>query len=81
MGKGGRRSYGRWLKYLAEPYYNIAEGKFVETFKSDKELQQYIVDNVDELKNIITRHHRTATWKMKWVLMIIGRSLSGIGIC
>lgn len=61
--KGGRRSYGRWLKYLAEPYYNIAEGKFVETFKSDKELQQYIVDNVDELKNIITRHHRTATWK------------------
>lgn len=61
--KGGRRSYGRWLQYLAEPYYNIAEGKFVETFKSDKELQQYIVDNVDELKNIITRHHRTATWK------------------
>lgn len=36
--KGGRRSYGQWWQYLAEPYYNIAEGKFVETFKSDKEL-------------------------------------------
>ena len=61
--KGGRRSYGQWWQYLAEPYYNIAEGKFVETFKSDKELQQYIIDNVEQLKDIIKRHHRTATWK------------------
>ena len=61
--KGGRRSYGQWWQYLAEPYYNIAEGKFVETFKSDKELQQYITDNVEQLKDIIKRHHRTTTWK------------------
>lgn len=61
--KGGRRSYGQWWQYLAEPYYNIAEGKFVETFKSDKELQQYIIDNVEQLKDIIKRHHRTVTWK------------------
>lgn len=61
--KGGRRSYGQWWQYFAEPYYNIAEGKFVETFKSDKELQQYIIDNVDQLKDIIKRHHRTTTWK------------------
>jgi len=61
--KGGRRSYGQWWQYLAKPYYNIAEGKFVETFKSDKELQQYIIDNVEQLKDIIKRHHRTTTWK------------------
>lgn len=61
--KGGRRSYGKWWQYLAEPYYNIAEGKFVETFKSDKGLQQYIIDNVEQLKDIIKRHHRTVTWK------------------
>ena len=61
--KGGRRSYGQWWQYFAEPYYNIAEGKFVETFKSDKELQQYIIDNVEQLKDIIKRHHRTTTWK------------------
>ena len=61
--KGGRRSYGQWWQYLAEPYYNISEGKFVETFKSDKELQQYIIDNVEQLKDIIKRHHRTVTWK------------------
>ena len=61
--KGGRRSSGQWWQYLAEPYYNIAEGKFVETFKSDKELQQYIIDNVKQLKDIIKRHHRTTTWK------------------
>lgn len=61
--KGGRRSYGQWWQYLAEPYYNIAEGKLVETFKSDKELQQYIVDNVEQLRDIIARHHRTTTWK------------------
>lgn len=61
--KGGRRNYGRWWQYLSEPYYNIAEGRFVETFKHDKELQQYIIDNVEELKNIIIRHHRTTIWK------------------
>ena len=61
--KGGRRNYGHWWQYLAEPYCNIVGGKFVETFKSDKELQQYIIDNVDQLKDIITRHHRTTTWK------------------
>lgn len=61
--KGGRRRYGTWWQYLAEPYYNIAEGKFVETFKSDKKLQQYIIDNVEQLKDITTRHHRTWTWK------------------
>lgn len=61
--KGGRRSYGKWWQYLSEPYDNIAEGKFVETFKSDKELQRYIIENVETLKNRISRHYRTATWK------------------
>ena len=61
--KGGRRSYGQWWQYLPEPYCNIAKGKFVETFKSDKELQQYIIDNVKQLKDVIKRHHRTTTWK------------------
>lgn len=61
--KGGRRSNGQWWQYLVEPYFNIAEGKFVETFKSDKKLQQYIIDNVEQLKDIISRYHRTATWK------------------
>lgn len=61
--KGGRRSSGKWWQYLSEPYYNIAEGKFVETFKSNKELQQYIIDSVEQLKDIMKRHHRTATWK------------------
>ena len=60
--KGGRRSYGKWWQDLAEPYCDIAQGKFVETFRSNKELQQYIVDNVKELKGIINQHHRTMTW-------------------
>ena len=74
--KGGRRNYGQWWQYLAEPYCNIAQGKFVETFKSDKELQQYIIDTVEQLKDIIKRHHRTATWKNgvgsydKWKIFI-----------
>ena len=61
--KGGRRNYGQWWQYLAEPYCNIAQGKFVETFKSDSELQQYIINNVEQLKDIMKRHHRTVTWK------------------
>ena len=61
--KGGRRSRGTWWQYLPEPYYDIAEGKFVETFKSNKELQQYIINNVEQLKDIISRHYRTATWE------------------
>lgn len=61
--KGGRRSYGKWWQYLPEPYYDIAEGTFVETLKANKELQQYIIDNVEQLKDIMKRHHRTATWK------------------
>ncbi len=61
--KGGRRNWGEWWQYLAEPYYNIPEGKFVETFKSDKNLQRYIKDNVEQLKDIINRYHRTMTWK------------------
>lgn len=61
--KGGRRSKGQWWQYFVEPYFNIAEGKFVETFKSDKKLQQYIIDNIEQLKDIINRYHRTATWK------------------
>ncbi len=74
--KGGRRNYGQWWQYLAEPYCNIAEGKFVETFRSDKELQQYIINNVEQLKDIINRYHRTATWKNgvgsydKWKIFI-----------
>ena len=74
--KGGRRNYGQWWQYLAEPYCNIAQGKFVETFKSDSELQQYIINNVEQLKDIINRYHRTATWKNgvgsydKWKIFI-----------
>lgn len=26
-------------------------------------MQQYIIDNVNQLKDIIKRHHRTASWK------------------
>lgn len=63
--KGGRRNYGQWWQYLSEPYCSIPEGKFVETFKFDKKLQQYIIDNVEQLKDIINRHHRTITWKEK----------------
>lgn len=61
--KGGRRSHGQWWKYLAEPYCSIAEGHFSEAFKSDSEMQQYIIDNVNQLKDIIRRHRRTASWK------------------
>lgn len=61
--RGGHRSYGQWWKYLAEPYDNIAQGKFVETFKADGKLQQYIIDTVGQLKDIISRHHRTTMWK------------------
>lgn len=63
--KGGRRSYGQWWQYLSDPYCSIPEGKFAETFKSDKKLQQYVIDNVEQLKDIINRHHRTVTWKEK----------------
>lgn len=61
--KGGRRSHGQWWQYLAEPYCSIAEGHFSEAFKSDRDMQQYIIDNVNQLKDIIKRHHRTASWK------------------
>lgn len=61
--KGGRRSHGQWWQYLPGSYYNIAQGKFAETFGSDKGLQQYVIDTVEELKGIVDRYHRTATWK------------------
>lgn len=61
--KRGRRSHGQWWQYLAEPYCSIAEGHFSEAFKSDRDMQQYIIDNVNQLKDIIKRHHRTASWK------------------
>lgn len=60
--RGGRRSAGQWWQYLIEPYYNIVEGNFVSTFKTDKELQKYIIKNVEELKDIENRFHRTVTW-------------------
>ncbi|HJC17110.1 MAG TPA: hypothetical protein H9937_03990 [Candidatus Alistipes stercorigallinarum] len=63
--KGGRRNYGQWWQYLAEPYYDIPERQFVETFKSNKNLQQYITDYTNLLIDIESRHHRTVTWKDK----------------
>lgn len=63
--KGGRRNYGQWWQYLAEPYYDIPERQFVETFKSNKNLQQYITDHTNLLIDIESRYHRTATWKDK----------------
>lgn len=63
--KGGRRNYGQWWQYLADPYYDIPERKFVETFKSNKNLQQYITDHTNLLIDIESRHHRTVTWKDK----------------
>lgn len=74
--KGGRRSYGQWWQYLPGDYYDIAQGKFAETFGSDKRLQQYVIDTVEELKGIEERYHLTATWKKgvgtyeSWVLFI-----------
>lgn len=61
--KGGRRNYGQWWQFFAEPYHNIEEDKLFEVFSSDKELQKYIISNLDELKNIETRYHRTIGWK------------------
>ena len=63
--KGGRRSKGQWWQYLPEPYFNIPEGDFVECFNSNQELQQYIIDCIEQLKDILNRHHRTAEWKEK----------------
>lgn len=63
--KGGRRNYGQWWQYLAEPYYDIPERHFEETFRSNKNLQQYITDYTNLLIDIESRHHRTVTWKDK----------------
>lgn len=63
--KGGHRTGGQWWQFLDVPYYDIPEGKFSERFKFDKKLQQYVIDNVEKLKNIVNRHHRTVTWKEK----------------
>lgn len=74
--KGGHRNYGRWWQHLAEPYYDMAEGTLVETFKENNELQQYVIDKVEELKDVANRHHRTAIWKNgvgsydKWKIFI-----------
>ena len=61
--RGGHRNGGDWWQYLAKPYDSIAKGKFVEAFRTDKELQQYIINCVGQLKDIVSRHHRTAMWK------------------
>ena len=61
--KGRHRNSGQWWQYLAEPYKDIAQGKFSATLKSVKELQKYTIDNVEQLKDILNRHHRTAMWK------------------
>ena len=63
--KGGRRNYGQWWQYLAEPYYDIPERHFEETFRSNKNLQQYITDYTNLLIDIESRHHRTVNWKDK----------------
>lgn len=61
--KGGKRSKGVWWQYLPEPYFNISEGGFLEQFNNNQELQRYIIDNVEQLKDILVRHHRTFVWK------------------
>lgn len=61
--KGGRRSKGLWWQYLPEPYFNILEGDFLEQFNSNHELQRYIINSVEQLKDLLIRHHRTFVWK------------------
>lgn len=63
--KGGRRSKGLWWQYLPEPYFSIPEDDFAESFNRNQELQQYIIDCIEQLKDLLTRHHRTAEWKEK----------------
>lgn len=61
--KGGRRTYGSWWKYLPEPYYDIPQGKLAEAFDNDLSLREYIIKNVNELTDILDRHHRTFEWE------------------
>lgn len=63
--RGGLRSSGTWYRALEEPYCNIQNGKFVETLNNDLEMQQYIVNYVNLLKDVIERYHRTYLLKEK----------------
>ena len=61
--KGGNRRYGKWWRAFEKPFNDIPHGEFVKIFRSNVDLQQYVINNVEELKDIINRHHRTTTWK------------------
>ena len=63
--KGGRRVGGIWWQYLAEPYCRTERAKFVETLYSNREMQQYVIGLVDNLKDCLNKHHNTVILKDK----------------
>lgn len=63
--KGGRQRYGLWWKFLDNPYCDIPFGELAEKFSSDVSAGQYIKDNVAQLTDVLSRHHKTVLLKNK----------------
>lgn len=63
--KGGRQRYGLWWKFLDNPYCDIPYGELAEKFSSDVSVGQYIKDNVAQLTDVLSRHHKTVLLKNK----------------
>ena len=62
--KGGNCSGGKWWQPVPEPYCSrISSGQLHESFKNDKDFQDYVITNATWLQDILSRHHRTSVWK------------------
>lgn len=61
--KGGSRQKGAWWKYLPEPYYALSKGELKDVFDTDVKLQEYLINRINYLQDVILKYNRTVQWK------------------
>lgn len=61
--KGGSRQKGAWWKYLPEPYFTLSKGDLKNVFDKDAKLQEYLINSINYLQDVVTKYNRTIQWK------------------
>lgn len=61
--KGGSRQKGAWWKYLPEPYFALSKGELKDVFDTDVKLQEYLINSINYLQDVILKYNRTIQWK------------------
>lgn len=60
---GGKRSYGQWWDFLPQPFNSIAEGDFTNQFRTNADLQKWILERIDFcIKQMEIFNHNSKIW-------------------